>query len=103
MSIRNVYLILAILGAVIPYVFFAQHFEANGFAIADFVSALFMNAPASGFTTDLLISSFVFWIAMFHRRSQGKGPNPALFVVLNVTIGLSCALPAYLYANESGK
>ena len=103
MTIRTVYLTLAILGAVIPYVFFVQHFEANGFAITDFVSALFMNAPASGFTTDLLISSFVFWIAMFHRRSQGKGPNPALFVVLNVTIGLSCALPAYLYANENGK
>lgn len=103
MTIRSVYLMLAIIGTVIPYIFFVQHFDANGFSVSDFVSALFMNAAASGFTTDLLISSFVFWIAMFHRRKQGNGPNPALFVVLNVTIGLSCALPAYLYANESGK
>ena len=103
MTIKTVYLILAILGAVIPYVFFIQHFEANGFALADFISALFMNAPASGFTAGLLISSLVFWIAIFHRRKRGKGPNPALFIVLNVTIGLACALPAYLYANETGK
>ena len=28
-----------------------------------------------------------------------EGPAPWLFVVLNLTIGLSCALPAYLYAS----
>lgn len=101
MNIKNVYLGLAILGAVIPYVFFVQHFGTDGFGLADFISALFTNAAASGFTTDLLISSLVFWIAIFQRRRQGKGPNPALFIVLNVMVGLSCALPAYLYASAS--
>ena len=103
MKIKSVYLLLAVLGAVVPYAFFIQHFEAYGFDISDFIAALFVNGPAGGFTTDLLISSFVFWIAMFHRRRHGKGPNPPLFIVLNLTIGLSCALPAYLYANENGK
>jgi hypothetical protein len=103
MNIKTVYLGLAILGAVVPYVFFIQHFGTNGFGLADFINALFTNAAASGFTTDLLISSLVFWMAIFHRRSQGKGPNPALFVILNLTIGLSCALPAYLYATASGE
>ena len=103
MNMKSVYLVLAIICAIVPYVFFIQHFDTFGFAIADFVAALFANAPAGGFTSDLLISSFVFWIAMFHSRRQGKGPKPALFIVRNLTIGLSCALPAYLYANESGK
>jgi hypothetical protein len=101
MNIRTVYLGLAILGAIIPYVFFVQHFGTNGFGLEDFISALFTNAAASGFTTDLLISSLVFWIAIFQRRKQGRGPNPALFIVLNVMVGLSCALPAYLYASAS--
>ena len=34
------------------------------------------------------------------QRSREKGPAPALFIVLNLLIGLSCAFPAYLYARE---
>ena len=103
MKIRTVYLVLAIAGAVIPYVFFIEHFGDAGFGLVEFVRALFVTAPAAGFTADLLISSIVFWIAIWHRRSMGKGPNPALFIALNVTIGLSCALPAYLYATANGE
>jgi hypothetical protein len=36
---------------------------------------------------------------MFVRRQQ-DGPSPWLFMVLNLTIGLSGALPAYLYTQE---
>ena len=86
----------AILGAVIPYVFFAQFlFGAEPNTATDFIPALFANGAAGGFTADLLISSFVFWIYMWTQRD--KGPGMAPFVVLNLTIGLSCALPAYLY------
>ncbi len=102
MNVKTVYLILAIVGAMVPYVFFIQHFGAAGFGIMDFISALFVNSAASGFTSDLLITSLVFWIAMYERRRNGKGPNPAFFVLLNLTIGLSCALPAYLYVTANG-
>ena len=91
---------MAFAGAIVPYIYFIQHFADVGFGLGDFTSALFANPAAGGFTADLLITSFVFWIAMFHRRSLGKGPKPLLFIILNLTIGLSCALPAYLAANE---
>ena len=100
MSKKNIYLVLAIVGALVPYFYFVQHFSDAGFGLADFVAAVFANPAAGGFTADLLISSLVFWIAMFQRRGVGKGPKPLLFIILNITIGLSCALPAYLYANE---
>ena len=91
---RNLYLALAVAGAVIPYVFFAGFFLEHGISLARFLSALFANGAAGGFTADILISSLVFWLYMFSRN----GPRPWLFIVLNLTIGLSCALPAYLYA-----
>lgn len=97
---KTIYLALAIVGALIPYAFFAQHFGSEGISLSAFVSALFANPAAGGFTSDLLISSFVFWIAMFQRRRRSDAPPPWIFVVLNLTIGLSCALPAYLYARE---
>jgi len=99
-TLQIVYLLLAIVGAVIPYAFFIQHFYESGFDIGRFVFNLFAFPVSGGFTVDLLISSFVFWIAIFDRHNRGVGPAPWLFVALNLTIGLSCALPAYLYVNE---
>ena len=96
MNLKTTYLIFAILGAVIPMAFFADFAADQGIDLIAFVAALFVNGAAGGFTADLLISSFVFWIYMF--SNQEDGPKPWVFVALNLTIGLSCALPAYLWA-----
>lgn len=93
------YLVAAIAGAVVPYLFFIDFFAANGVDLPAFISALFANGAAGGFTADLLISSVVFWVWMFRR----DGPSPLLFIVLNLTIGLSCALPAYLFADAGSR
>ena len=102
-KLKTTYLVLAIVGAIIPYAFFIQHFNESGFGMGRFVFNLFAFPASGGFTVDLLISSLVFWIAIFSRHRKGIGPslNPWFFVALNLTIGLSCALPAYLYVNES--
>ena len=97
---KKIYLVLAIIGAIVPLLFFIPFFQANGIDLPRFISGLFVNGAAGGFSADLLISSFIFWLFMFQRRRDVGGPNPALFILLNLTIGLSCALPAYLYANE---
>jgi len=102
MNLKRLYLVLAIVGAVVPYLFFTRHFESAGFGLSSFTAAVFANPAAGGFTADLLLTSFIFWIAMFEQRSAGKGPKPALYIVLNLFIGLSCALPAYLYARANG-
>jgi hypothetical protein len=100
---KNVYLGFAIIGAAIPYYFFFQFFGSEGVSLPGFASALFANGAAGGFSADVLISSFVFWIVMFTRRREGKGPQPTIFIILNLAIGLSCALPAYLYVRERQK
>lgn len=99
MTKPNLYLALAIIGAVVPYYFFIQHFSAQGLAIGEFLGAVFATSAASGFAVDLVISSLVFWFVMFLRRQRGEGPAPGVFIVLNLFIGLSCALPAYVYAS----
>ena len=101
-GMKRLYLFLAIVGAILPYIFFGQYILENGLYLSGFVSSLFATPPAAGFTIDLLITSLVFWIWMFSERSKGRGPNPLLFIVLNLFIGLSCAFPAYLYARSDG-
>jgi hypothetical protein len=97
---KKLYLFLAILGAIIPYYFFIQYFSAEGINLAAFVNALFVNGAAAGFSADLLFTSLVFWLFMIFQNQKGKGPRPFLFILLNLFIGLSCAVPAYLYARE---
>ncbi|MCP5381118.1 MAG: DUF2834 domain-containing protein [Kordiimonadaceae bacterium] len=97
---KNLYLILAIIGTIIPFIFLGQFFQAEGFYVPGLINALFSNGAAAGFTTDLVISSLVFWIYTFHAWQKSDGPNPYLFILLNLTVGLSCALPAYLYARK---
>ncbi len=96
---KNVYLVLAIVGAVVPYIFFFNFFGEFGFELGGFVAALFVNGAAGGFTADLLITSLVFWIYMWTRNTS----HMWAYVLLNLTIGLSCALPAYLYMNAESE
>jgi len=96
---KNIYLAGAIIGAIVPYLFFFQFINTFGLDIPAFLAGLFANGAAGGFSADLLITSFIFWIYMFAQRKT-NGPAPWVFIVLNLVIGLSCALPAYLYARE---
>ncbi len=49
---KTLYLVLAVVGAAVPYVFFIQHFSSEGVSLPGFVAALFANPAASGFTSD---------------------------------------------------
>ena len=93
---RALYLGLALVGAVVPYIFFFAHIGAEGLGLDAMLSAMFANAMAGGLTADLLLSSVVFWIWLVHSETK----RAWVFVALNLCIGLSCALPAYLYARE---
>lgn len=97
---KKIYLTLTIIGAIVPYYFFYQYIQNQGLNIYSFIVALFVNEATSGFTADLLLPSFVFWVYMFQQSKNENTPTPLLFIILNLTIGLSCALPAYLYAKE---
>ncbi len=93
---KTVYLGLAMAGAVIPYLFFLDFFVTEGVAVQTFAGALFINGAAGGFVADVLISSVVFWICLFHAGEK----RAWIYILINLTIGLSCALPCYLYFRE---
>lgn len=99
---KYVYLALTIIGTIVPYVFFAPFFAEHGLNLGHFIQSLFVNGPAAGFTADILISSVVFWLMMF-RSDKLPLPLKVLCLALNLTIGLSAALPFYLYLLETRK
>lgn len=96
---KKVYLILAVVGAIVPYIFFANFIQLYGFDLPKFVELAFGNAAAGGFSADLCIATLLFWVFLFHQQRKG-GPKPWLFIILTLTIGLTCALGVYLYVRE---
>lgn len=97
MPIRRFYLLMCVIGTVIPWAFFGSFFASNGLDVLLFLKGLFTNGAAGGFSADVLISIAVFWVWSFiDARKVGVKQwwwvLPASFFV-----GLSLALPLYFY------
>jgi hypothetical protein len=95
---RAIYLLLAVTGAVLPYTFYVPYFSDSP-GMGEILSTLFSNGLTGGFTADLAIASITFWIFVF----QSGVKRPWLYVLLNLAVGLSCALPAFLFARSGEK
>lgn len=102
MAPRTLYLALAIVGAIVPYMFFVQFFATEGLG-GNFTGALFVNGAAGGFAADVLLSSVAFWIFLFAEARRTGVSRPWMYVLVNLAIGLSCALPLFLWAREGAR
>ena len=92
--------IISIIGAVIPWLFFGAWFSANGLAPAAFVLDLFANGAAGGFSADVILSIFVFWVWSYIDARRGDVGVWWLVLPAGFCVGLSLALPLYLYLRE---
>lgn len=97
---KYVYLAAALLGAVVPYVFFTRFFASGDATLGTFTGQLFATAPAGGFTSDLLITSCVFWVWSYDEARRRGMRGWWGYVVANLAVGLSFALPLFLYVRE---
>lgn len=100
MRIKQIYLAVAIIGTVVPWLFFGSFFAHNGADIPLFLRSLFANQPASGFTADVLISIAVFWLWSWRDAAAHKVARWWLVLPASFFVGLSLALPLYLYLRE---
>ena len=97
---KTIYLIGAIVGTVLPYYFLIQFLLQYGFDLPLFVAQLFANPIATMFAVDLFISSFVFWVFLYAEGRRLAMGSLWVYVVLNLAVGLSLALPLFLYFRE---
>ena len=96
---KNFYLIAAAIGAVAPYAtYFGYLAYVPGSSGA--LSLAWGNPIAAATLTDFTISCLVFWPFVFVESKKLGIRYWWLFVVTNIFIGLSFALPAFLYLRE---
>lgn len=95
-----IYLILAILGFILPYSQLIPFLIDNGLDVSLFWSQLFINQISSVFAFDLFVSSVVFWIFVFKEGIRLNLKFLGIYVVFNLLIGLSFALPLFLWVRS---
>jgi hypothetical protein len=97
---KNIYLLLSILGAAIPYSQFVPWVMANGLDVALLVRQLFANRISGFFGLDVLVSSVVLLVFM---RVEGKVARVRfrwMPIAGLCAVGVSLALPLFLYLRE---
>jgi len=97
---KTIYLTLAFIGLLVPYYFLFEFLGANGLDIPLLIQQLFANNISTFFAVDLVISIIVFWIYMIAEANKLEMENWWLYLLASLTVGLSFALPLFLYFRE---
>lgn len=94
------YLIAAILGTILPLSQFFPFLAAYGFDMPLFFRQLFQTPVSGFFGMDVIVSSFVLWLFVFSEGRRCGMKNLWLYVVCNLAVGVSLALPLFLFFRE---
>jgi hypothetical protein len=100
MKLKTIYLGLCVLGAVLPYWQFLPWVAANGLTLRLFVQQLFANRIGGFFGMDVLVSSLVLLVFMRAESRKLAIRWRWLPVLALLTVGVSLALPLFLYLRE---
>ena len=103
MSLRTVYLLLCIVGTVIPLWHVTPWFLENGMNIRLFIEQMFPNRVAGTFSIDVLISSVVLWVFVLTEGPRSRVPLLWAPLVANLVAGVSSGLPLFLYLRERSR
>ncbi|MEO7222311.1 MAG: DUF2834 domain-containing protein [Devosia sp.] len=92
---RPLYAVAAIVGTLVPYLFFLNFFASSGLNVSAFIQNAFSTPVGAGFTSDLLISSAVFWAWSYFDARALRLKGWWAVVPATVLVGLSLAMPLY--------
>jgi UDP-N-acetylglucosamine:LPS N-acetylglucosamine transferase len=101
MKPKTVYLVLCVLGLVLPYWQFVPWVAQHGVNLPLFVRELFANRISAFFGMDVLVSAVVLF-RFIGRESSRLTIRTSWFPMLAVlTVGVSLGLPLFLYLREA--
>jgi hypothetical protein len=97
---RSLYLLLALIGGILPYSQFLPWLIEHGLNIPLLLTQLFSSRVGAFFGLDVLISAVA--LIVFIRREGKKRNVPMLWLPMAATclVGVSCGLPLFLYLRE---
>lgn len=100
LMIQYLYLILCVLGTVLPYSQFLPFLAEHGFDVPLLLEQLFANRISGFFGWDVIVSAIVLWAFVLTEGRRQQMKRLWVYVVCNLTVGVSLGLPLFLYMRE---
>ena len=102
MKLKTVYLLLCVLGVVLPYWQLAPWLAENGLDLPLFFGQLFEGRVGAFFGMDVFVSAAALLV---FARSEGRRLGLGAFwptALATLAVGVSLGLPLFLYLRERG-
>ena len=101
MTLKTIYLLLCIIGTVLPLWQFSPWLLENGLNIQLFIEQMFPNRVAAAFSLDVLVSTAVLWVfVLTDEGPRSRVPHLWAPLVANIVAGVSSGFPLFLYLRE---
>ena len=104
MKLRHVYLLLFVVGTLLPLALFWPWLVANGLNLQLFFSEIFSTSIGAFFGADVIISAIVLVIFSAAESRRLKMDNPLIVVgfviIATLCAGVSSGFPLFLYFRQ---
>ena len=97
---RNLYLAGAILGFALPYAYFIPFLFENGMNLPLLLTELFANHISAFFGMDVIVTALVLWVFVYAEGRRLEMKNLWVYVACTLVVGVSLALPLFLFLRE---
>lgn len=97
---KYLYLLLAVLGAVLPYLAFVGWVSEFGFSIPHMLESIWHDKLSLFAWLDVIIAAVTLLIFILIDGYKNQIRHRIWAIVATCTIGVSCGLPLYLYLRE---
>jgi len=103
MRLSHIYLLLCVIGTILPYSQFIPFFAENGLDLIMFTGMVFANYASSGVAFDALITGLVVILFILVEGKKMKMKNLWIPILAIFAVGMSLGLPLFLYMREKAK
>ncbi len=100
MKPKHVYIVLCVLGTVLPYSQIIPWMNENGYDILLLFRQVFEFRAGAVFAMDLFVTATTFFAFMFLERPRLRVPGTWMAVAGTFLVGASLGFPLYLYLRE---
>ena len=103
MTLKNVYLVLCVVGTLLPLGAFSPWLLENGLNVSLFIDQMFANRVAAAFSIDVLVSTVVLWVYVLTEGPRLRVPHVWAPLLANIVAGVSSGFPLFLYLREKAR
>ena len=100
MKPKVLYLILCVVGTLLPYSQLVPFLWAHGLDLRLIFEQLFSNKIGGFFGLDVIVTSVVLWVLVFVDGRRAGMKNLWAPIAASLTVGVSLGLPLFLYMRE---